>query len=457
MSRRPGRSGSLYRQILIFAATIGALTAALTGLLTAGLVRAAEQDRARHTLSRLADASATSADLGANPTAGERRAVRTLTALQVHVVTVTPAGRLQARSDPLAKAVTPADVKSLAVGHRLATTRTVNGGTVLVQGRPTRAGAIVLLQRQQDAIGSATGVVRRTVIAFAIAFVLATLLTLLVTRRIVRPLRRTADAAHALAQGERDVAVSLSGPVEVESIATAINTLATSLAETERQQRDFVLSVSHDLRTPLTTITGYAESLADGVIPADEVAEVGATVLAESQRLTRMVTDLLDLGRLDTGELRVELVPTDLTQVVHDTETAWRNKCAERGVRLQVMVARGVVVTTDAGRIRQVLDNLLDNAVRLSPPGAVVALELRVAGDLAELEVRDSGPGITDEDLPVAFERGVLRDRYRGARPVGTGLGLAIVRGVTGALGGHIEPGHAVEGGARFTIRLPIA
>ncbi|RNI19530.1 HAMP domain-containing sensor histidine kinase [Flexivirga caeni] len=457
MTPRARRRWPLYRQLLVLAATIGAITAALAGLLTAGLVRAADQDRARQSFSRLADAAAAGSNLGDNAQASQRRSVRTLAALHVQVITITQTGVLQAHSHPLARVVTPADIRALLDGRPISTTRESGDATVLVQGRPTRAGAIVLLQRQRDAIGAVTGVVWRAVIAFAIALAVAALLAAVVARWMAGPLRRTAQAAHALARGERAVTIEPSGPAEIAEIGDAVETLAASLAETEGRQREFLLAVSHDLRTPLTTLRGYAESLADGVIPAGEVPAIGATMLSESERLTRLVNDLLDLGRADSGELRVELEPTDLTQVVLATGSVWRNACELKGLRLEVDANPGIGAHTDAARVRQVLDNLLDNAVRVAPPGAPIVLALRLEGPEAVLEVRDGGPGLTDDDLAVVFRRGVLHDRYRHTRPVGTGLGLAIVHGVIVALGGRIEAGHAPEGGVAFAIRLPVS
>lgn len=455
--RRSRAGGSLYGRILVLAAAIGVITAAVAGVLTAGLVRANEQDRARHTLSRLADSAAASADLAVNPRAGERRAVQTLKALRVQSVSVSKNGTASPTKGRITAAVGPADIRRLLGGHKVNATRNVDGTTVLVQGRPTRAGGVVLLQRQNDAVGTVTTVIWRTVIAFAIAFVIAALIAVVFTWRIVRPLRRTAAAAHSLAQGERAVVVTADGPAEVAEIADAINTLATSLAESESQQRDFVLSVSHDLRTPLTTIRGYAESLADGVIPSNEVPAVGATVLAESLRLHRMVDDLLDLGRLDAGELRTTFDRTDLSALATDIAGVWRDRAASEGLSLRLTAEPAVEVRTDAARLRQALEGLLDNAVRAAPPNALVVLDLHTEHGVVVLEVRDSGPGLADDDLPVAFQRGVLHDRYRSDRPVGNGLGLAIVHGIVTALGGQIEAGHAPEGGACFTIRLPLS
>jgi signal transduction histidine kinase len=148
----------------------------------------------------------------------------------------------------------------------------------------------------------------------------------------------------------------------------------------------------------------------------------------------------------------------DLRGIVDGAAETWRHRCASAGVDFRVEATDAdVIVFADPQRLRQALDGLLENALRVTPQGAPLVVATRAeAGGQAVLEVRDGGPGLTDEDLPVAFERSALYERYRGVRQVGTGLGLAIVHRIVERLGGSIEAGHAVEGGARFTIRLAL-
>jgi two-component system OmpR family sensor kinase len=270
-------------------------------------------------------------------------------------------------------------------------------------------------------------------------------------------LRRTAQAAHALASGRRDVVVQPEGPAEVAEVGEAVNTLAAHLAYSEARQREFLLSVSHELRTPLTAITGYAESLAGGVIPETDTARVGQVMLSEAQRLDRLVADLLDLARLDAADFRMDFVATDLNQLAATAGEVWAGRCAAAGVRFFLDLQPTPVVSwTDPARLRQAVDGLLENALRVTPAGAPIVLGVRhETPATVAVEVRDGGPGLADADLAVAFDRSALFERYQGVRRVGTGLGLAIVHGLVSRLGGTAEAGHAQEGGARFTIRLP--
>jgi signal transduction histidine kinase len=284
----------------------------------------------------------------------------------------------------------------------------------------------------------------------------------LLARRLIRPIRQAAHAAARLSAGDRSVRIETGGPAEAAELAEAINTLAAALETSEGRQRDFLLSVSHELRTPLTTIKGYAEAIADGVVGPDGAQRAGRTMLDEAARLDRLIADLLVLARLEAADLPIHPIPVDLVELVSAASEAWGGRYAGAGLPLRVELPKmGLPVTTDPGRIRQIIDGLLENALRVVPPGAPVVLAARAPDALrpgfAIVEVRDGGPGLADEDLAVAFERGALYRKYQGVRKVGTGLGLALAARLTRRLGGWIEAGHAAEGGARFTVGLPSA
>ena len=448
--------GSLSRRIVLLAVGIAALTALLAGLLAVGLTRTSVDDAARTTLARIADAAAERADSGAAARVAQNRAVRTLGALGIESASIGRGGAVTSTSSLAREALTPARQRTLLAGRTVSARDDVAGTLVLIEGRPTDAGGIVLVQRRSDATADSDRLVRRVLLALLVAAAVAAAVSIAVARRLSRPLRRTADAAHALAAGRRDVHVPVEGPDEVAEVASALNTLTGSLSRSEGRQRDFLLSVSHDLRTPLTGISGYAESLASGVVPPDETARVGGVVLTEAKRLERLVGDLLDLARLGADRPSVALERTDLVALGRDVESVWSRRCAAVGVPFTYAPAVADAWTvTDPARVRQLVDGLLENALRVTPSGRPIVVEVRREAGADVVEVRDGGPGLTDDDLPVAFEPSVLHERYRGLRPVGTGLGLAIVGRLAQLLGGTVEAGHASEGGARFTLRLP--
>ncbi|HST49905.1 HAMP domain-containing sensor histidine kinase [Jatrophihabitans sp.] len=454
-------AGTLAQRISALAVGVAVITALLAGVLAVNLVHRSNAAAARTTLGNLADLARAAADQGPNAEAAQQRARAMLRSLGIQSAAIDSSGRVSTASPLLRATLSPADVRTVLATGSLSAQRRIEGHRVLIEARGTRTGGIVLAQRRSEATAAADRTVRRIVWALLVAVGIAALLGLLVAIRISGPLRRTADAAHALADGRRDVAVLAEGPAEVAEVATAVNTLAAALSHSEARQREFLLSVSHELRTPLTAITGYAESLAEGVVPPEQAAEVGAVVLTESRRLDRLVADLLDLARLDAQEFRVELFDIDLGQLCRDAGRVWSGRCATVGVRFELELSAGPgTVRTDPGRLRQVLDGLLENALRVTPAGAPIVLAARTepgpdGRGLAVAEVRDGGPGLTEDDLAVAFQRSALYQRYRGVRQVGTGLGLAIVAGLVGRLGGTVEAGRAPEGGARFTVRLP--
>jgi two-component system sensor histidine kinase BaeS len=447
---------------------IAVLTALLAGLLAVGLTRSSAEDSARRTLSRIADAAAVRADAGEAARVSQNRAVRTLGGLGVESASVTQRGVIASTSPLARQALTPARQQALLAGRQVSARDEIAGGTVLVEGRPTDGGGIILVLRRSDATADSDKLVRRVLLALGIAAAIAIAVSAAMARRLARPLLRTADAAHSLAEGRRDIAVPVEGPTEVAEVASALNTLSDSLARSEGRQRDFLLSVSHDLRTPLTGISGYAESLASGVVPPDETARVGGVVLTEARRLERLVGDLLDLARLGADQPRLLARDTDLVTLGREVESVWSKRCATVGVPFTfVTTVDRAPLSTDPARVRQLVDGLLENALRVTPSGRPIVVEIRAArpqpdprtaaplGSGFVIEVRDGGPGLTDADIPVAFEPSVLHDRYRGLRPVGTGLGLAIVGRLAALLGGTVEAGHAPEGGARFTLWLP--
>jgi two-component system sensor histidine kinase BaeS len=331
------------------------------------------------------------------------------------------------------------------------------GRTVLVEGRPLGGRSGVVLTERLDTTVNRQAV-RRLVLALLVGLLAGVAAGVVLARRLSLPLRRAAYAARRMSAGERDVVLPVEPPAEVADLGRALNELNTALAASEGRQRRFLMSVSHELRTPLTTIRGYAEALADGVLTSGTGAEAGRTMLAEAARLDRLVSDLLALARLQAQDFPVEMAVVDLVTVVTGAATAWQPRCAEVGVELRTeLPGTPVPAYTDPGRLRQVLDGLVENALRLVPAGAPVVLAVRAEAIFGVAEVRDGGPGLADEDLAVAFEQGALHERYRGVRQVGSGLGLALAHGLVHRLGGRIEAGHAPEGGARFTVRLPPA
>jgi signal transduction histidine kinase len=346
-------------------------------------------------------------------------------------------------------------VERVARGEAVSERVTYQGRLMIVEGRPAGAGdGIVLLQAVAST--SLRTVLGRLWLALVAGLLAGLVVGAVLARRLARPLQEVAEAARRISAGDRTTRAPTAAPPEVAVVSDALNDLAAALSASENRQHAFLMSVSHELRTPLTTIKGYAEALADGVVGADGAQKAGQTMLDESARLDRLVEDLLALARLEADDFPLEVVDVDLVALVANAAQSWAARCSAVGARLSTEIPDYPVRSrTDPGRLRQVIDGLVGNALRVVPAGAPLILAVRGDGRTSVLEVRDGGPGFTDDDLAVVFERGAMSARYRGVRQVGSGLGLALAARLVYRLGGRIVAGHAEEGGARFTVGLP--
>ena len=426
----------------VAAALVGVVAA---GLVALGLVRTAYDGQARRTLHQ--EAVLISNLVETRPGV----AAQVVAAAKLQVARVGADGQLMTRRPRPGLAPDAEDVASAAAGRSVATERRLAGVRYLVEVQPVdTGGGVIVAQPVSEARAVTKGVFRKLALALALGLGAAVLIGVALASRLSKPLVSAAAAAHRLAAGDRTVRLAETGPDELADLSRSLNVLAQALATSEGREREFLMSVSHELRTPLTGIRGFAEALGEGV---GDPAEAGRTIEAEAERMQRLVTDLLDLARAGADDFRLDLASVDLRELVRDAATVWQLRCSEVGVPLTVeLPAEPVRVTTDVGRVRQVLDGLAENALRLTPSGQPIVLSVQAGG---VLQVRDGGPGLRDEDLPVAFDRSVLYERYRGVRQVGTGLGLALVGALVARLGGTAEAGHAPEGGACFTVRLP--
>ena len=352
------------------------------------------------------------------------------------------------------------EVASLAVGNPVSSRVTTGGVDTFVEARRTEAGQAVVLTQPAAVARQLSAEGRRRLFS---ALVIGLVVAVIARRRAVPPRGPAADPRRrggaSTIDGRPRRAARPRGAARSRRGGDGLNALAAALATSEGRQREFLLSVSHELRTPLTAISGYAEALSDGVVPPADVGRTGEIVREEARRLERLVSDLLDLARLNAKDFRIDLADVDLVDLLRGAAQVWADRCRPHGIHLRVEPPAGPLIAhTDATRVRQILDGLAENALRVTPEGRPIVLAARVdPADtrFAILEVRDGGPGLTVDDVQVAFERSALYERYRGVRRVGTGLGLALVAGLAGRLGGSASAGTSPEGGAQFTIRLP--
>jgi two-component system, OmpR family, sensor kinase len=440
---------SLTARIIYLVAAVAIAGSALTTLAFARVLGSTNADQAAQTM--VADAERVAFRISGHP----RLVAANLAVVRTHGYTVHVAA-------PTAITVPPpftlADLAGTPGDDIAARRRTVGGREWLVTGRPTLDGRVVLLARQVAVAGRLTPQQwRRALLGGGLGLLGGVLAGLAVALSITRPLSRLAAAARRMSAGERQPTLPAEGPAEVAAVADALGSLSRALAASEERQRRFLLAVSHELRTPLTAVVGYAEALQDGAVPAAEVPHAASVIAAESARLERRVEDLMALARLEADDFRLEAAPTDVGALVRAAGAAFAPRAQAGQVALTVEVPpSGPVVVTDGERLRQAVDALADNALKVLGPGAPLVLACRPLPDGgARVEVRDGGPGLTSEDLAVAFERGRLTERYRGRRPVGSGVGLALVGELTRRLGGTAEAAPAPDGGVSFFLTLP--
>ncbi|GAA1021387.1 hypothetical protein Aple_060400 [Acrocarpospora pleiomorpha] len=284
----------------------------------------------------------------------------------------------------------------------------------------------------------------------AIAVVLAVIMVQFLAWGMTKPLREMAAAAQTIAKGRYGLRVSATSRDEVGELARAFNAMAADLAEVDRQRRELVANVSHELRTPITGLQAVLENVVDGVSPPDR--ETLGTALAQTQRLGRLVAQLLDLSRLDSGSRLIEAEPFDLGSLCG--QAAREAGLATDTVTVHSDVTAGLHLKADPALLAQVLANLLDNAVRHSPPGGTVRLEGRAAGSGVQLIVHDEGPGIPASERTRVFERFSRLDAGRAADAGGAGLGLAIAKEIVELHQGTIRVIDHPRG-CHMLVRLP--
>lgn len=347
-------------------------------------------------------------------------------------------------------------VAAVRAGESVSSTAHRDGVAYLLEARPLDGGGGVVAAQDVSTVRSLSrGVLVRLLLALAIGFLVAVVVAVVAARMLSRPLARVAGAARELASGKRDVHLQPSRIDEVRDVEAALEALGGALARSEARQREFLLSISHELRTPLTAIRGYSEALRDGLITPERLPDAGATLEAEATRLAAFTDDLLALARLEADDFPVRPMPVDVAEILAAAARAWGGSAGAAGIEL-VAETVPLQIVTDPARVRQIVDGLIENALRVSPADTVIRVRDTAAADgSCIIEVADTGPGLSEEDAARAFERGVLRDRYRDVRSVGTGLGLSIAARLVQRLGGSITARPGAGSGTVFRIVLP--
>ncbi len=476
---------TLRTRLVLAMAGIAIGVVVITGLTTIGLARRGAADTAQHQIQDKAPRVARQLESlgrrlrqrqlrGASSRPISRLLVSTLRISNAGLVTVTPDGDVTDGLVGLSNAVLTEPRNAtllqlppgLSVGD-LDTTALLGGqeqvgrgdGVVFVAQplAPSAQGTPVVLLTE-DIDNDTTRQTRNFfLIAALVAVGLAIAVAVYLSRRLTRPLEAMGDTARSIAGGDLAARVDLGRHPddELAGLARTLNAMAAQLEHAQGMERAFVLSVSHDLRTPLTSIRGWAEAMIDGTATTgDDQTRAAHVISAEARRLERLVADLLDLARLDARQFSLAPRPIDAADTVRTAVDAFRPASLELDIALTVEGATTLPADADPDRLAQIVANLVENALKYASANIVVELAAYGTGDL-DVRVRDDGPGIDPVDLPRVFDR-LYVSRTVPGRSVGTGIGLAVVRELAGAMGGQawVEP--ADGAGATFVVRLPV-
>lgn len=312
----------------------------------------------------------------------------------------------------------------------------------------------MVAQSRVATIGS--GARRWFVISAVGVLIMAALLASWLAKRFTQPIAAIEAATNSIAAGDLDARVTIRGDDELAHLGASVNTMAADLGRSRQLEQQFLMSVSHDLRTPLTAIEGYAEALSDGAV--DDPAHTGEVISNHASRLDRLVRDLLDLARLQARQFQMEMRPVDPAVAIGRTVAGMRAEAEARGITLTDEADLGSTVTADPDRLGQIVSNLVDNAIKYADSTINVKLApflTETGGHVVRLTVADDGPGISQEDLPRVFERLYVTQQKPKRAEVSSGLGLAIVRELSHAMGGSVSVASELGVGTTMVVELP--
>ncbi|MEG2939378.1 MAG: HAMP domain-containing sensor histidine kinase [Oscillospiraceae bacterium] len=274
------------------------------------------------------------------------------------------------------------------------------------------------------------------------------------TKRLTSPLREISVAAEQFGSGDFTARVAVDGDDEIANVGTAFNNMAESLSKFENQRRNFVASVSHDLRTPMTTIGGYIDGILDGTIPPARQKHYLEIVSDEVKRLSRLTSSLLDISRLEEGKMNINIENVNAWDVLLSVMCSAERRFAERSIKIPDLDVCARFVMCDSDMLYQALYNLVDNAIKFTPDGGTITVGIEADATRTEIRVRNSGDGIAPDELEKIFDRFYKTDKSRGLDKTGTGLGLYIVKTLVQRMGGEIDAKSMVGEYCEFTISL---
>jgi len=336
--------------------------------------------------------------------------------------------------------LSPLDLRVIVVAQPLFTQNQLTGAVILA--RPLEFSTEPLLSLS-----------RRLLLAALISLVLSSVFAFFLARRISEPLKQMTEASKKIAQGDYGQRVNASSADELGKLVATFNEMAKEVKLSQELQKDFIANVSHELKTPLTSIQGFTEALLENAVHDEKEKEKFLEIIAkESKHLERLIQDLLDIAKLDSKHFCLDRTEIDLKKLLKECEQIYRGQAKSLKVKFKTQIGALSPIYTDGNRLRQIVRNLLDNALKFTPAGGKVSLQAAQENSKVLITVSDTGTGIDTLDLPHIFER--FYHAKKGNRK-GFGLGLAIASELAKALGGTVTAESKVGEGSSFKIMLP--
>lgn len=290
-----------------------------------------------------------------------------------------------------------------------------------------------------------------------VALLLAFLLAYFVTYKMVRPLRKMSQAAKDFGKGDFSVRVNIDTNDEIGQLAASFNNMVSSLSVLESMSRSFIANISHELKTPMTSIGGFIDGILDGTIPQHEHAKYLRIVSDEVKRLSRLVHSMLNLSRIEAGELKLQTTQFNILETVCQTVFSFEKQIDGKNLDIRGLDHEKIMVEADPDLLHQVVYNLVENAVKFVKDGGYLEFNFAVVGNQTQISIKNSGEGLTKEELSRVFDRFYKTDKSRGIDKNGVGLGLYIVRSIIHLHGGEIRVNSIKGEYTEFVFTIPTA
>ena len=295
-------------------------------------------------------------------------------------------------------------------------------------------------------------------LTLAIVLILSSAFLVLYFFQVHRPIKEITRATNEYSKGNLSYHVKPMHNDEIGRLGMSLDYMASQLNESDKFQQKFLSNISHDFRSPLTSIKGYLEAIQDGTIPPEMLDKYIGTMLFETERLTKLTSNILTLNELDPKSVRLDISTFDLNSIIRHTVETFEGTCKKKGIKFNITYANSVQnVKADKGRIQQVIYNLIDNAIKFSKENSYIYITVREKGEKAQISIKDTGCGIAKEDIDKIWDRFYKSDSSRGRDKKGSGLGLSITKEVIQAHGENIDVVSTVGVGTEFIFTLELA